>query len=126
MCPAAGTTTLRRPRARDGGDPQRDQPVRPAAGLRRRSWSSAYAARVALAALSKYPTIFVWTHDSIGIGEVGERWLAYLDGGYNIIGDAPGTNFNNQWWYDIGGRVRRHRPSPQASFMRSTAHWSIL
>jgi len=33
---------------------------------------------------------------------LGERWLAYLDGGYNIIGDAPGTNFNNQWWYDIG------------------------
>lgn len=32
----------------------------------------------------------------------GDRWLAYLDGGYNIIGDAPGTNFNNQWWYDVG------------------------
>ncbi len=31
-----------------------------------------------------------------------DRWLAFLDGGYNIIGDAPGTNFNNQWWYDIG------------------------
>ena len=33
---------------------------------------------------------------------LGDRWLAYLDGGYNLIGDAPGTNFNNQWWYDIG------------------------
>ncbi len=33
---------------------------------------------------------------------LGDRWLAYLDGGYNIIGDAPGTNFNNQWWYDVG------------------------
>lgn len=31
-----------------------------------------------------------------------ERWLAYLDGGYTLIGDAPGTNFNNQWWYDVG------------------------
>jgi hypothetical protein len=31
-----------------------------------------------------------------------DRWLAYLAGGYNIIGDAPGTNFNNQWWYDVG------------------------
>ena len=31
-----------------------------------------------------------------------DRWLAYLDGGYNIIGDAPETNFNNQWWYDVG------------------------
>lgn len=31
-----------------------------------------------------------------------DRWLAYLDGGYNIIGEAPGTSFNNQWWYDVG------------------------
>lgn len=31
-----------------------------------------------------------------------DRWLAFLDGGYNIIGDAPGTNFNNQWWFDVG------------------------
>jgi hypothetical protein len=30
------------------------------------------------------------------------RWRTYLSGGYNIIGDAPGTNFNNQWWYDVG------------------------
>ncbi len=30
------------------------------------------------------------------------RWLAYLDGGYNFIGDAPGTDFRNQCWYDIG------------------------
>jgi hypothetical protein len=32
----------------------------------------------------------------------GDRWLGYLDGGYNIIGDAPDTSFNNQWWYDVG------------------------
>jgi Putative MetA-pathway of phenol degradation len=31
-----------------------------------------------------------------------DRWLTYLSGGYNIIGDAPGTDFNNQWWYDVG------------------------
>lgn len=31
-----------------------------------------------------------------------ERWLAYLDGGYTFIGDAPNTDFNNRWWYDIG------------------------
>jgi Putative MetA-pathway of phenol degradation len=30
------------------------------------------------------------------------RWRTYLSGGYNLIGDAPGTNFNNQWWYDVG------------------------
>lgn len=33
---------------------------------------------------------------------LGDRWLAYLDGGYNVIGDASGTDFNNQWWYDVG------------------------
>jgi len=31
-----------------------------------------------------------------------DRWLAYLDGGYTLIGDAPGTDFRNQWWYDVG------------------------
>jgi hypothetical protein len=31
-----------------------------------------------------------------------DRWLAYLDGGYTFIGDAPGTDFRNQWWYDVG------------------------
>lgn len=31
-----------------------------------------------------------------------DRWLAYLDGGYNVIGDAPGAKFNNQWWYAVG------------------------
>jgi hypothetical protein len=33
---------------------------------------------------------------------LGDRWLVYLDGGYNLIGDPPDTNFNNQWWYDVG------------------------
>jgi len=30
------------------------------------------------------------------------RWLGYLAGGYNNIGDAPGSDFKNQWWYDVG------------------------
>jgi len=33
---------------------------------------------------------------------IADRWLAYLDAGYNLSGDASGTNFNNQWWYDVG------------------------
>lgn len=33
---------------------------------------------------------------------VADRWLTYLSGGYTFIGDAPDTNFNNQWWYDVG------------------------
>jgi len=67
---------------------------------------------VALTGRVKLPTADADT--GLGTGEFDEgvgvelskffadRWLAYLDGGYNIIGDAPGTNFNNQWWYDVG------------------------
>lgn len=33
---------------------------------------------------------------------LGDRWLLFLDAGYNFIGDAPGVDFNNQWWYDAG------------------------
>jgi hypothetical protein len=28
--------------------------------------------------------------------------LVMADGGYTIIGDADGVDFNNTWWYDIG------------------------
>ena len=28
--------------------------------------------------------------------------LAMVDGGYTIIGDQAGSDFNNNWWYDIG------------------------
>jgi hypothetical protein len=67
---------------------------------------------VALTGRVKLPTADADT--GLGTGEFDEgggveltksltdRWLAYLDGGYNIIGDAPDTNFNNQWWYDVG------------------------
>jgi hypothetical protein len=67
---------------------------------------------VALTGRIKFPTADA--DHGLGTGEfdegvgaeltksLGERWLAYLDGGYNWIGDAPGTNFNNQWWYDVG------------------------
>jgi hypothetical protein len=33
---------------------------------------------------------------------LGEKWIAFLDGGYNIIGDPDGINFQNQHWYDVG------------------------
>ncbi len=33
---------------------------------------------------------------------LGEKWIAFLDGGYNIIGDPDGLPLNNQYWYDIG------------------------
>jgi hypothetical protein len=28
--------------------------------------------------------------------------LAMADGGYTIIGDQAGSDFNNNWWYDLG------------------------
>ncbi len=67
---------------------------------------------VALTGRIKMPTADV--DRGLGTGEFDEgvgveltksltdRWLAYLDGGYNLIGDAPGTDFNNQWWYALG------------------------
>ncbi len=33
---------------------------------------------------------------------LGEQWIAFLDGGYNVIGDPDGLQFQNQHWYDIG------------------------
>jgi len=33
---------------------------------------------------------------------LGESWIAFLDGGYNVIGDPDGINFQNQHWYDAG------------------------
>lgn len=33
---------------------------------------------------------------------LGESWIAFLDGGYNVIGDPEGINFQNQHWYDVG------------------------
>ncbi len=33
---------------------------------------------------------------------LGDSWIAFLDGGYNIVGDPAGIQFQNQHWYDIG------------------------
>jgi hypothetical protein len=67
---------------------------------------------VALTGRVKFPTADA--DNGIGIGEFDEgvglemtkslpdRWWAYLDGGYNFIGDPPGVNFHNQWWYALG------------------------
>ena len=34
---------------------------------------------------------------------LGDSWIAFLDGGFNIIGRPDGLNLRNQWWYDAGG-----------------------
>lgn len=33
---------------------------------------------------------------------LGNSWITFVDGGYNIIGDPDGLNFQNQYWYDVG------------------------
>lgn len=33
---------------------------------------------------------------------LGDKWIAFLDGGYNIIGDPDGIDLQNQHWYDVG------------------------
>ncbi|MGE0642824.1 MAG: transporter [Nitrospira sp.] len=33
---------------------------------------------------------------------IGEKWLAFLDGGYNFIGNPEGVELQNQYWYDVG------------------------
>jgi Putative MetA-pathway of phenol degradation len=32
-----------------------------------------------------------------------EKFIAYLDGGYNVIGNPDGLELRNQYWYDLGG-----------------------
>ena len=34
---------------------------------------------------------------------LGNNWITFLDGGFNVIGRPDGLNLRNQWWYDIGG-----------------------
>lgn len=34
---------------------------------------------------------------------LGDKWIAFLDGGYNFIGDPEGRTLQNQYWFDIGG-----------------------
>jgi hypothetical protein len=33
---------------------------------------------------------------------LGDNWMTFLDGGFNIIGRPQGLNLRNQWWYDVG------------------------
>lgn len=33
---------------------------------------------------------------------LGDNWIAFVDGGYNVVGDPDGINFQNQHWYDVG------------------------
>ncbi|MBH0198795.1 MAG: transporter [Nitrospira sp.] len=67
---------------------------------------------VALTARMKFPT----ANASQGLGtgafdhgygvEVSkvffEKFITYLDGGYNFIGDPDGLELRNQYWYDVG------------------------
>ena len=32
-----------------------------------------------------------------------EKWIAFLDGGYNFIGNPEGRTLQNQYWFDVGG-----------------------
>jgi hypothetical protein len=33
---------------------------------------------------------------------IGGGLLAMVDGGYTLIGDPSGVDYNNNWWYDVG------------------------
>ena len=33
---------------------------------------------------------------------IGGGLLAMIDGGYTLIGDRAGSEFDNNWWYDVG------------------------
>jgi hypothetical protein len=33
----------------------------------------------------------------------GGKWIGFLDGGYNFIGDPDGRELRNQYWFDVGG-----------------------
>lgn len=71
-----------------------------------------YIPLVALTARMKFPT----ANEKLGLGTgafdhgygvelskmLGEKWIAFLDGGYNFIGDPDGLQLQNQYWYDIG------------------------
>ena len=33
---------------------------------------------------------------------LGDKWITFLDGGFNVIGRPDGLSLRNQWWYDVG------------------------
>ncbi len=71
-----------------------------------------YVPLIALTARMKFPT----ANASQGLGTgafdhgygvemsklIGEKWIAFLDGGYNFIGNPDGLVLRNQYWYDVG------------------------
>lgn len=71
-----------------------------------------YVPLIALTARMKLPT----ASESKGLGTgafdhgygvemsklLSQKWIAFLDGGYNFIGDPDGRELQNQYWYDIG------------------------
>ena len=32
----------------------------------------------------------------------GRGFMAMIDGGYTVIGQPSGVEYNNNWWYDVG------------------------
>jgi hypothetical protein len=71
-----------------------------------------YVPLIALTARMKLPT----ANEKLGLGTgafdhgygvemsemIGDKWIAFLDGGYNFIGDPDGLELRNQHWYDVG------------------------
>ena len=71
-----------------------------------------YLPLIAVTARMKLPT----ANEKLGLGTgafdhgygvemskmIGEKWIAFLDGGYNFIGDPDGFELRNQHWYDVG------------------------
>ena len=72
-----------------------------------------YIPLIALTGRLKLPTASA--SQGLGTGEMdegvgtevskrlGEQWITFLDGGFNVIGRPDGLNLRNQWWYDVGG-----------------------
>lgn len=72
-----------------------------------------YVPLIALTARIKVPT----ASESKGLGTgaldhgygvelskmLGDKWITFLDGGYNFIGNPEGRELQNQYWFDIGG-----------------------
>lgn len=67
---------------------------------------------IALTARMKFPT----ANEKLGLGTgefdhgygvelskmLGQKWIAFLDGGYNFLGNPGGLVLRDQYWYDIG------------------------
>lgn len=72
-----------------------------------------YLPLIAMTARIKVPTASA--SQGLGTGELDhgygiemskllkEKWIAFLDGGYNFIGNPDGRTLQNQYWFDVGG-----------------------